>query len=107
MRRWAHWFSLALAFILFGLVAALVDLKPRVEENFFFSSSDPKFQESKKIDQLFPAGAQLIISVSSSDISSERYLERLGRLTEKIKSIESVTGVRSLTDGPKDFGDAE
>jgi len=98
---------LVVAVILFGLVAGLVDLKPRVEENFFFSSNDPQFQESKKIDERFPAGSQLVVSVASPDISSERYLERLDQLTQKIKSIDSVTGVRSLTDGPKDFADAE
>src|SRR5438094_8862376 len=95
VRHRGHWLMIAVTVILFVLVGTLVDLRPHVEENFFFSSSDPKFQESKKIEQLFPAGDQLIISVSSSDISSERYLERLGQLTEKIKSIESVTGVRS------------
>jgi len=88
-------------------VIALVDLKPHVDENFFFSSSDPQLQESRKIAERFPAGDQLIVSVSSSDISSVRYLDRLEQLTEKIKSIDSVTGVRSLTDGPKDFADAE
>jgi hypothetical protein len=31
---------LALTGILFGLVATLVDLKPRVDENFFFSTSE-------------------------------------------------------------------
>jgi predicted RND superfamily exporter protein len=98
---------IAVTVILFVLVAALVDLKPRVDENFFFSTSDPQFQESKKIDERFPAGAQLIISVSSPDISSEGYLERLGQLTQKIKSIDSVTGVQSLTEGPKNFRDAE
>ena len=107
VRRSAHWFVLAVTCILFGLVVTLVDLKPHVDENFFFSSSDPQFQESKKIEERFPAGSQLILSVSSSDISSEGYLDRLQQLTEKIKSIDSVTGVRSLTDGPKDFGDAE
>src|SRR5205823_1566539 len=78
-----------------------------VDENFFFSTSDPQFQESKKIEERFPAGSQLILSVSSSNISSGPYLERLAQLTDRIKSIDSVTGVRSLTDGPKDFEDAE
>src|SRR5437016_14441577 len=105
-RQWAHWVMIAVTLLLFVLVAGLVDLKPRVEENFFFSSSDPQFQESKKIDERFPAGSQLIVSVSAPDISSERYLERLDQLTQKIKSIDSVTGVRSLKDGPKDFADA-
>jgi predicted RND superfamily exporter protein len=107
VRPGPHWLMLGVTVILLGLVATLVDLKPRVDGNFFFSSTDPQFQESKKIDGRFPSGSQLIISVSSSDISSERYLERLQQLTRKIKSIQSVTGVRSLTDGPKNFADAE
>src|SRR5207249_8453530 len=74
----AHWLMIAVTVILFGLVVTLVDLKPRVEENFFFSSNDPQFEESKKIDERFPSGSQLVLSVSSSDISSEHYLERLG-----------------------------
>ncbi len=100
------WMMLAVTAGLFALVAGFVDLKPRVEENFFFSSSDPQFQESKKIDERFPAGSQLILSVSSPSISSPAYLERLRQLTGKIKSIDSVTGVRSLADGPKNFDDA-
>src|SRR5205814_4795410 len=107
LRGSAHWLMIAVTVILFGLVVTFVDLKPHVDENFFFSSSDPQFEESKKIDERFPAGSQLVLSVSSSDISSEHYLERLDQLTQKIKSIDSVTGVRSLTDGPKDFADAE
>src|SRR5437867_10413231 len=99
-----HWLMVGVTVIMLGLVATLVDLKPHVDENFFFSSSDPQFQESKKIEERFPAGSQLILSVSSSDISSEGYLDRLQQLTEMIKSIDSVTGVLSLTDGPKDFG---
>src|ERR1051325_3820955 len=99
--RFGHWLVVASTAILFLIVETVVDLKPQVDENFFFSSSDPKFQESKKIDQLFPSGDQLIVSVSSADISSTQYLDRLDQLTHKIKSIPAVSGVRSLTDGPK------
>ena len=98
---------LAFTLILFGLVAAFVDLKPQVAANFFFSSSDPQFQESAKIDRIFPSGTQLIISVASSDISSEHYLERLAELTRQLQSVETVTSVNSLTEGPKNFEDAE
>jgi hypothetical protein len=47
-----HWLMLALSVILLGLVAFFVDLKPRVDENFFFPSmtrsltSLPKSTES-------------------------------------------------------------
>ena len=36
---------------LFGLVAALVDLTPVVDENFFFSTSDPAFRRGVQSDR--------------------------------------------------------
>ena len=66
VRRSAHWLMIAVTMVLIGLVVTLVDLKPQVEDNFFFSSSDPQFQESKKIDKLFPAGDQLIALVKAA-----------------------------------------
>src|SRR2546430_14921011 len=106
VRLGTHWWMLALTVVLFVLVAALVDLKPVVEENFFFSTSDPQFRQSKKIEQHFPAQPELILSVSSRDISSERYLSRIAKLTQRIRAIEAVTTVKSLTNGPKNFDDA-
>src|SRR6266704_6577069 len=88
----AHWWMLAVTVVLLGLVAALVDLKPVVEENFFFSTSDPGFGQSKKIEQRFPSQPQLILAVSSGDISSPRYLDRIQRLTQETQAIDAVTG---------------
>src|SRR5205814_6552162 len=34
------------------------------------------------------------------------YLQRIRELSEKIKAIDTVVGVRSLADGPKSFSDA-
>jgi len=42
-----------------------VDLKPAVDENFFFSTSDPGVRESKAVEQRFPSQPQLILAVSS------------------------------------------
>src|SRR5919197_1261159 len=78
--------------VLLGLASAYVDLKPHVDQQFFFSSDDPQLQESNAIDRRFPSGSQLILSVASSDISSDAYLARLRSLTERISSIPSVTG---------------
>ncbi|HXI85208.1 MAG TPA: MMPL family transporter [Verrucomicrobiae bacterium] len=103
---WMHWLLLALTAALIGLVVVLVDLTPHVDEDFFFSVKDPQFQQTKKIEASFPNRSQLIISVSSPDISSEHYLERIGQLTEKIKAINQIVGVRSLAEGPKSFSDA-
>ncbi len=93
--------------LLFGLVAAFVDLKPQVRANFFFSPKDPEYQSTAKIDKIFPSGSQLIVNVASPHISSEHYLERLGRMTRELQKVETVTSVESLTEGPKNFEDAE
>ena len=44
----AHWWMLTLTGILFALVAALVDLKPVVDENFFFLQPTPGSVSRKK-----------------------------------------------------------
>ena len=43
-----HWWMLLVTAGLFGLVAAFVDLKPVVDENFFFSSKIPSFARQKR-----------------------------------------------------------
>src|SRR5438874_11066982 len=106
-RRWRHWLMLTIALAMVTGVWVLVDLTPRVDQNFFFASDDPQLQESTEIDRRFPSGSQLILSVSSPDISSDRYLDQLRQLTERISAVKSVSGLRSLADGPKDFKDAE
>ena len=105
--RGGHWLMLAFTGLLFCCVAMFVDLKPHVDENFFFSSSDPRFQESAKIDRIFGSDSQMILAVASHDISSPQYLERLERFTEQLRSVESVDSVESLAEGPKSFEDAE
>src|SRR6266481_532049 len=102
----AHWEMLAITAVLFVIVAVFVDLKPVVDENFFFSTSDPGVQQSKKVEQRFPSQPQLILAVSSRDITSQRYLSRLQHLTQKIQAIDEATGVKSLTAGPKSPADA-
>src|SRR5204863_2256315 len=49
---------------------------------------------------------QIILAVSSSDISSPRYLQRIQKLTQEVHTIGSVSAVKSLTEGPKSFEDA-
>src|SRR5437868_2189740 len=101
-----HWLMLLLTAVLFGLVAVFVDLKPVVDENFFYSTSDPQFQQSKKIEQHIPSQPEVILTVSSRDISSAHYLGRIQRLTQQVENIEAVTSVKSVTHGPKSFQDA-
>jgi len=101
-----HWEMLAVTAVLFVLVVVFVDLKPVVEENFFFSTSDPGFGQSKKIEQRFPSQPQLVLAVSSGDISSPRYFERIQKLTREVEAIDGVSAVKSLTAGPKNYQDA-
>ena len=102
----AHWLMLLVTGMLFALVAAFVDLKPVVDENFFFSSKDPQLRQTKKIEKQFPSQTEVIFAVSSHDISSPRYLGRMQKLTQQLKEIDAVSSVKSLTDGPKNFADA-
>src|SRR5438067_52257 len=102
-----HWLMLVITGALVIGVWTLVDLTPRVDQQFFFASDDPELQESNAIDRRFPSGSQLILSVASPNISSDAYIERVGRLTARIAAMPWVTGVRSLADGPNDFEDAE
>src|SRR6266536_1075071 len=106
VRLGTHWWMLALTVALFVLVATLVDLKPVVDENFFFSTSDPQFRQSKKIEQRFPSRPEVILTVSARDISSPRYLGRIQKLTQQVNTIDAVGAVKSLTAGPKNFQDA-
>jgi predicted RND superfamily exporter protein len=102
----APWEMLAVTVVLFILVAAFVDLRPVVEENFFFATSDPAFGQSKKVEQRFPSEPDIIVVVSSRDVSSPQYLGRVQQFTQKIEAIDGVSTVKSLTSGPKSFQDA-
>ena len=102
----AHWQIVALTGGLLLLVVVFVDLKPHVDENFFFSTDDPGFGQEKKTEQRFPSQPQLILAVSSSDISSLVYFERIQKLTAEVEAIDGVTSVKSLASGPKNFQDA-
>ncbi|PYI76863.1 MAG: hypothetical protein DMF01_02895 [Verrucomicrobia bacterium] len=92
--------------VLFVLVATFVDLKPVVDQNFFFSTNDPGILQTKKIERRFPSQPEVILAVSSRDISSQRYLSRIQRLTQRVHTIGGVRAVKSLAEGPKSFDDA-
>jgi hypothetical protein len=97
---------LGITVALFCAVAFFVDLKPQVGTNFFFSSDDAQFRQQAKIDRIFQANSQIIVSVASADISSMSYLTRIEELTRELERIKTVTSVESLTNGPKSFEDA-
>jgi uncharacterized protein len=101
-----HWLMLVITGVLLFLVATFVDLSPVVDQNFFFSASDPGIQQTNKIEQRFPSQPEVILAVSSRDISSSRYLARIQKLTQRVHTIRGVSAAKSLTEGPKSFEDA-
>ena len=94
-----YWLMLVIAGVVFVLVATFVDLSPVVDQNFFFSTNDPGIQQTKKIEQRFPSQPEVILAVSSRDISSHRYLERIQKLTQRVHTIGGVSAVKSLAGG--------
>ena len=62
-----HWLMLVITGVLLFLVATFVDLRPVVDENFFFSTSDPGIQQTKAIERKFPSQPEVILAVSSRD----------------------------------------
>src|SRR5213596_2018876 len=102
----SYWLMLVITGVLFVLVVAFVDLTPVVDQNFFFSTNDPGIQQTKKIEQSFPSQPEVILAVSSRDISSPRYLNRIQKLTQRAHTIGGVSAVKSLAEGPKSLEDA-
>lgn len=83
----------------------VVDLKPQVDENFFFSSDDPQFRADKLISEIFPQPPQIIIG-ARGDIRSSPYAEKMEKLSDELAALPEVFGVQSLTHGPDGVKDA-
>ncbi len=95
------WAFIGVTLLCIMTLACCVNLTPQIDENVFFSSSDPEFQSELKINQLFgSAGTELVISVEGA-IDSPQYYERIVRISSAIKNIDGVRSVISLADGPK------
>lgn len=100
------WTFLGLTFFSILTLVTCVNLAPQIDENVFFSSSDPEFQTELQIKKLFgSAGTELVISVEG-DIDSPQYLGRIERITAAIQNITGVQSVISLSHGPKNLKEA-
>jgi predicted RND superfamily exporter protein len=82
-----------------------VDLKPRVDQSFFFSKNDPQLRIDNTIDRTFPESPQVILA-AAGDIRSPVYAERVRVLTDQLARMPGVTAVQSLSRGPDDIDDA-
>ena len=82
-----------------------VDLKPKVDETFFFSKQDPQLKADNQIHKMFPGSSQIVL-VATGDIKSQAYSERVKALSDELARLPGVTGLESLSRGPKDIEDA-
>ncbi len=95
----------ALTVLSLFLVFRYVDFKPRVDENFFFSSSDPQFRADRLITRIFSQEQEITLS-AGGDIRSHEYLRRISALTAQLSALPETDTVQSLTKGPKNTDDA-
>ncbi len=101
--RWiqrSFWLLLVAMLLSVWAVIFRVDLNPKVESDFFFSSEDPAFRASLQIAERFPSKPQLIINAQGPDITSDEYVERIAQLTEALLADPDIDSVQSLTRGP-------
>jgi predicted RND superfamily exporter protein len=84
---------------------SIVDLTPQVEQNFFFSKKDPQVRADNEIVKIFPESSQIILA-AAGNIESPAYVERIRSLSAELSAVPGVTGVESLTNGPKNVDEA-
>ncbi|HEY6253285.1 MAG TPA: MMPL family transporter [Candidatus Angelobacter sp.] len=96
---------LGIAGLVMTICFQLVDLKPKVDETFFFSKNDPQVRADDQIEKLFPEPDQIIL-VATGDIRSPAYAHRLQMFTEELERVPGVSGIQSLSRGPKNIDDA-
>jgi len=82
-----------------------VELKPKVDEHFFFSSEDPQFQADRRIAKIFPLPDQIILS-AKGDIESKAYRNKMEEITSALAALPHVSSVQSMTRGPHSIYDA-
>ncbi len=98
--------------LLFGLTLIVglafvvwVDLRPHVDEDFFFAADNPEFEEDTALNRLFPSEHQILLSLPG-DIFAEDYRTGIRTLSDSLAILPGVTGVLSLSHGPRGLQDA-
>lgn len=86
--------------ILGALVFLRVDLAPKVEDDFFFSSDDPQLQETLRIEEIFRGTPQVFVAVDAPSLFTRQTVSRVFALSEELSKLPGVAKVTSLTHGP-------
>ncbi len=97
----SQWAAIGVCATLGFILFTFVDLTPKIEADFFFSTDDPQLQNSVRIEKEFGQAQQIFVAVRASQLVSKDYLLRLRSLTEDLRKVKGVADVRSLTHGPE------
>src|SRR5277367_1554601 len=101
----------AWTFIGLTVISALVlfnyvNLVPRVDNNFFFSNTDPQFQDENQISRLFKRKDSLLIINAAGPINSQEYMQKVRDLSKSLLKFAGIAGVKSIARGPSGLEDA-
>jgi len=94
--------TIASGLILFNCV----NLVPRVDYNFFFSNTDPQFQDENSISRLFKRKDFLLIINAAGPIKSNGYLQKVRDLSTSLLKLKGIIAVKSIAHGPNGLEDA-
>ncbi len=83
-----------------------VNLVPRVDSNFFFSNTDPQFQDENAISRVFKRKDSLLIINASGPIRSKEYMQKVRDLSGFLLKLAGIVGVKSISNGPTGLDDA-
>jgi len=100
------WFFIGLTITSIIVLFNGVNLVPRVDNNFFFSNTDPQFKDENSISRLFKRRDSLLIINAIGPITSKNYLENVHELSESLLKLAGIAGVKSVARGPSSLEDA-
>jgi len=100
------WLFICLTFISAIVLFNCVNLVPRVDNNFFFSNTDPQFQDENSISRLFKRKDSLLIINAAGPISSNGYMQKVHALDESLLKMGGIVGIKSIAHGPNGLEDA-
>ncbi len=106
--KWAGRFSIIVAPLMVVAIVAMfflkVDLEPRITSDFFFSSDSEIFQKNQRIAEVFPSQQQVLLNVTTAgSLEDPAFIDKIEAITTRVKAIEGVTDVQSITNGPDDL----
>ena len=82
----------------------IVDLEPKITPDFFFSTDSEIYQQDLAIQKDFPFQQKMLLNVTTAgSLADPNYIEKIGTLTARIKSVDGVADIQSITNGPDDL----